>query len=293
MPISTDVNATAATADLGNTLSSDAIRSIFQQYDMMSLWNQVQQIITEFGDNADPDQIMLSLRETPEYQQRFSANAERVKNNLPELTPAAYIQLEQQYKQVMESSGLPDNFYRSRNDYTAWIANDTSPYEVQARISTAAQAVQNSDSYVKQALKDYYGVDDAGIMAYFLDQKKGADLLTAQYGSALAGGAYKAQGMSLSKDLAQQIGNTGVTAGQAAQGAIQVAQDVQQAATLGAIYGESLSAEDLTRDTFNLAGGAEAAKKKGRLASQERAAFGGSSATQTSSLASKSASGMI
>jgi hypothetical protein len=299
MAISSDVNATADTADLGNTASSDAIKSIFLQYDMMDLWTQVEQIITNLGGSGDPDQIMLQLRDTPQYKERFKGNELRKKTigpdgkPLPELTPAAYIQLEQQYKQVVEQSGLPAGFYDNRSSWEQWIGTDTSPYEVQSRIGTAAQAVATADPNIKQALKDYYGVDDSGIAAYFLDPKQAVDTLNNKYGAAVAGGAFKNQGMNLSKDLAEQIGSNSSNVSNANAYANQIAQDKQQADVLSAVYGESLSAEDLTRDTFNLAGGADAAKKKGRLASAERAAFSGSSGVSSSSLTGKSASGMI
>lgn len=299
MAISSDVNATAETADLGNTASSDAIKSIFEQYDLMELWGQVEQIITNLGGSADPDQIMLQLRDTPQYKERFKANDVRRKTlgpdgkPLSELTPAAYIQLEQQYKQIVQQSGLPKGFYDSHSAWDQWIGSDTSPYEIQSRIGTAAQAVATADQNIKQALKDYYGVDDSGIAAYFLDPKQAVDTLNNRYGAAVVGGAFKNQNMNLSKDLAEEIGLSSSNVSNANAYANQIAQDKQQADVLSAVYGESLSSEDLTRDAFNLSGGAEAAKKKGRLASAERAAFDGSSGIGSTSLNDRSASGMI
>lgn len=282
-------------ADLGGpSLTMDEVMRIFQQFDMMSLWSQVENIITEVGGTADPDVVMLQLRDTPEYKERFKANEQRVKSGLSELTPAAYVQLEQQYKQIMEQSGLPDGFYRDRKDFEQWIATDNSPYEIQARIGLASQAVATADPNVKQALADYYGIDDAGLAAYFLDDKRATDLLNAQYGAAVASGSFKAQGMSLSKGLAEEIGAITGPNGvrETNQAASMVGDDRRAAANLNAIYGETLSEEDLTRSAFNLSGADQANQKKRKLASAERAAFAGGSGVQSGSLG-KSSAGMI
>lgn len=56
-------------------------------------------------------EIELQLQNTPEYKQRFAGNAIRIANGLSALSPADYIQLEDQYAQVLQSYGLPKGFY--------------------------------------------------------------------------------------------------------------------------------------------------------------------------------------
>ena len=282
---------TAGMGDLGESMPLDSVRSIFEEYDMMSLWAKVEALITD--GYADPDTVLLQLRETPEYQQRFAANAARKRNNHPELEPATYLRYEKQLREVIQQSGLPNGFYRDRTDLQGFIENDTSPFEISARIGTASTAAASADPAIKQALKDYYNIDEQGIVAYFLDPTKAAELLTSQYGAAVAGGSFKSQGIKIDKGIAEEIGASGINPVNVASGAAQVAGDMRSAADLGNIYGEDFTSEDLTRSTFDLAGGAAATKKKNRLASAERAAFSGSSGTQSGSLTSKSASGMI
>lgn len=281
-------------ADLGGMLTADAVKRMFDQYGMSDLWSVVEGLVSQWGEQgADPDTVLLTIRDTDAYKKRFAANEERIRKGLPELTPAQYIQLEQQYRMIMDQSGLPSGFYRDRKDYEKWIADDNSPYEIQARINTAAQATANADPAIKQALRDYYGVDDAGIMAHFLDPKTAADTLTSQYGAAQVGGAYRSQGLDMGRSLAEEISMSPSNVANAAAGASQVAADLSRAGQLGAIWGEDLTSEDLTRDTFNLAGGSEARRKKGKLASQERAAFSGASATASGSLGSSSTAGQL
>ena len=181
---------TAGMDDLGESMPLDSVRSIFEEYDMMSLWAKVEALITD--GYADPDTVLLQLRETPEYQQRFAANAARKRNNHPELEPATYLRYEKQLREVIQQSGLPNGFYRDRTDLQGFIENDTSPFEISARIGTASTAAASADPAIKQALKDYYNIDEQGIVAYFLDPTKAAELLTSQYGAAVAGGSFKA-----------------------------------------------------------------------------------------------------
>lgn len=273
----------------------DALQKQFDQLGLSELWGIVFNYIVDGTDTYDA--IVNRMQYDPSAQEvlkkRFPALQARAASQHP-LSIKDYFALEDQYRQIISSAGLPKGFYDQNADYTSWIQNDVSPYEVQARVNTAAAAVAQSDPYVKQALRDYYGVDDAGIMAHFLDEKVAKDVLDTQYGAAVTGGAYKAQGLSIDRGLAEQVGaRVGPNGGrEAANAAAAIASDLPRAADLSNIYGENLTSEDMTRDTFDLSGAAAARRKKGRLASQERAAFTGSSAAQSNSLSSTSA-GML
>lgn len=270
-----------------NPLVVAGLQKQFSDLGLGDLWTIIDGYIT--SGIEDPDTIFNVMAADPAAQavvnKRFPALAARQNTDHP-IGIKEYLQLEDQYRNLVQQAGLPAGFYDKNSDYTKWIADDVAPTEISARINTAATAVTQADPNIRAALRDYYGVDDAGIMAHFLDPKTAVDVLTTQYGAAIAGGAYKNAGLSLNKQLAEEIGAvTGANNGQQVnQAASQIAQDSSTAQMLGGIWGEDLTSEDLTRDTFNLAGGADAARKKNRLASQERAAFGGGSAVNTSSL---------
>ena len=79
------------------------------------------------------------------------------------------------------------------------------------------------------------------------------------------------------------VAGRGITAGQASQGFGIVAQDRQQAANLSSIYGgQALTEQDLIDATFKSS--ADAETRKNKLASQERASFGGSGGAGNSAL---------
>lgn len=273
----------------------DALQKQFTQLGLGELWGIIFGYITDGTDTYDD--IVNRMQYDPAAQtvlkKRFPALESRSASAHP-LSIKDYFALEDQYRQIIQSAGLPKGFYDQNSDYTSWIQNDVSPYEVQSRVSTAATAASNADPYVKQALRDFYGVDDSGILAHFLDPKVAKDVLETQYGAAVTGGAYQSQGLSINRDLAEQVGSRiGPNGGrEAANAAGAIAADLPRAADLSNIYGDNLTSEDMTRDTFDLSGGAAARKKKGRLASQERAAFTGSSGAQNGSFSTATA-GMI
>ncbi len=113
------------------------------------------------------DTITLELQNTPEYQQRFAANAARIKKNLSVLTPAEYLANEDAYRQTLRAYGLTqfDNDAYVRQ----FIENDVSPSELSTRVSMAVQRVQNADPAIARTLKDYYGIGSADMVAYVLD----------------------------------------------------------------------------------------------------------------------------
>jgi hypothetical protein len=111
-------------------------------------------------DLGNPDSVLFAMRERPEYQERFKANAERVKNGLSELSPDTYLALEKDFKQIMRANGLPPGFYDDDNDLAALIAGDTSPSEVQRRIEDGYTAVQLADPELSKQLKEFAEVSD-------------------------------------------------------------------------------------------------------------------------------------
>src|SRR5690242_14780275 len=63
---------------------------------------------------ATQDSIALQIQNSDEYKTRFAGNEARVKAGLSVLSPAEYIALEGQYKQVLRSYGMPAGFYDSQ-----------------------------------------------------------------------------------------------------------------------------------------------------------------------------------
>jgi hypothetical protein len=101
----------------------------------------------------NPDAIIFAIREQPAYKKRFAGNAARLKAGLSELDPASYIALENQFRQTLQSNGLPANFYDQAEDFQAFIEGDVSPSELNERVQQGYRAVADADPAVKEQMR--------------------------------------------------------------------------------------------------------------------------------------------
>lgn len=218
-------------APAGNGMSSaeqDAwaqLQQTLQQYgftgsDLSALvqWAQ-QQIIAGNSSN----QIALNLMQTPQFKTRFPAISVLAGEGVA-ITPAQYIQLEQQYASLERAAGIPPNFA----SYDELIASQVSPSEYSDRLTKGYLAVQSAPAEVRQAMKDFYGVSDGQLAAYFLDPTKGAPMLMQQAMAAQIGGASAESGFGrVSAEQAFRLAQMGVSYQQAQQGFQQLSQESQ------------------------------------------------------------------
>lgn len=246
-----------------------ALTNLFGNYGLDSLAGKIFDYIKN-GYSADT--IAILLQETPEYKQRFAGNEERRKQGLPVLPPNEYLAVESSYRQILQTAGLPAGFYDQPSDFNQWIGRNVSPSEIQARVDLATQATVLANPDYRKAL-NMIGISDNDLTAYFLDQKKALPYLTKAAATAAVGAGALAQGLSFDKQYAESLATQGVTAEQARQGYAQVAQELPELSKLGSIYGESYGQRESEQAVFE--GQAGAINKRRRLASQERAQFGG------------------
>lgn len=170
-------------------------------------------------DGVTQDQVMLYLYDRPEFQERFPALAIRRENGLPPISPAEYVALEGTYRQIMHASGLPANFYDEPGDYTALIAGDVSPAEVQTRVEQGFQAVSMAPPEVRDAFSAYFGVTGDGALAsMFLDQNRAVPALLDMVARAQVGGAGSMLGFEITSRAADELVDFGVDFNAALQG---------------------------------------------------------------------------
>lgn len=233
----------------------------------------------------DSDTIMLMLQDTSEYKTRFAGNDKRRAAGLPVLQPAEYLALERQYRQVMQTAGLPGGFYDSYDDFTGWISGDVSPAEIQERVSIASSALYNSDSYYLQTLKSY-GLGDGDLVAYMLDTKKALPLLQKQVRAAQVGAEAARNSLGITQGRAEYFADMGVT-GDAARTAYQsIAENKDAAERLGTIYTTQFGQTDLEDEL--LGGSGLASAKRKRVSLQEASRFSGRAGSGDKALAGKS-----
>ena len=175
-------------------------------------------------DIDNPDALIFAIRDEEEYKTRFAANALRSNPNrkggpLAELDPASYLALENDYRRLLQSNGLPPGFYDQTEDFTALLEGDVSPQELQTRVQQGFRAVQDADPEVKRQMQELYGVNEAGLAAYFLDPTKAAPILTRQAEAAKIAARAKEQGrIQLLSSTAEDIAARGITAQEAEAG---------------------------------------------------------------------------
>jgi len=189
------------------------LRSLLSRVGLTELEGAVQGIITGGQvDLDDPNAIVFALRDQPAYQRRFAGNAARAKKGLPELDPSSYVGLEESYRQLMRSNGLPLGFYDQTSDFQRLIEGDVSPAELQERIEQGYRKVQEADPEVKRQMRELYGVDDNALTAYFLDPDKAAPLLTRQARAAqIAARGREQAGLQLTAQSAEALAARGIT----------------------------------------------------------------------------------
>jgi len=191
----------------------------------------------------DTDAILFNLRDTEQFRTRFKANTARAAKGLPELDPATYIGLEQQYATIMRSNRLPAGFYDQQDDFQALIEGDVSPAEFQQRIQEGFAKVRDADPQVLNTLRQFYpevGNDENALAAYFIDPTRGAQALDRQVQAARIGARAREQGgMAIGALSAEELVARGYTPEQA--------QNVfQRVGQLAGLYQEMGGEEALT-----------------------------------------------
>jgi hypothetical protein len=171
--------AAAAAAQREQNDAMSRLRSLLSRVGLSELEGAVKDIITGgMVDLQSSDAVLFALRDQPAYKRRFAANEARARQGLPELDPATYLGLEEQYRNIMRSNGMPNGFYDDMTDFQGFIEGDVSPSELQDRVQQGYRRVAEADPAVKQQMRELYGVSEGDLAAYFLDPKRAQPLLT-------------------------------------------------------------------------------------------------------------------
>lgn len=252
----------------------------FNKYGLTGLANKIKELAIAGATEAT---ITLQLQETPEYQQRFAANADRLKKGLAVLTPAEYVNVEDSYRQVLRAYGL--NQFDNDAYVRQFIANDMSPTELSNRVVTAVQRVQNADPAITNQLKQYYGIGTSDMVAYVLDPQQQFQKIERQIAASEIGVAAGRQGLTAGVSVAEQLAAQGVSQAEAQKGYATIADILPTAEKLSDIYGTTLDEyrqAEGEQEVFNSL--ASAQRKRQKLTAREIAAFSGSSGTNKTSL---------
>ena len=279
-------NGTTKVLSAGNTLQANRVSTMntlidrFNKYGLSSLANKIKELAI---DGATESTVTLQLQETPEYQQRFSANAARIKQGLQVLNPAEYLSLEDGYRQVLRAYGL--KAFDTDAYVQQFIANDVSAAELSNRVVTAVQRVQNADPAIQKQLRDYYGIGTTDLVAYVLDPQQQFQKIERQVAAAEIGVAAGRQGLKPGVAVAEQLAAQGVSQAEAQKGYATIADILPTAEKLSSIYGKTMDTygqSEAEQEVFNSL--ASAQRKREKLTAREQAAFSGAAGTNKTSL---------
>jgi hypothetical protein len=262
----------------------DILSGEFERYGMGGLLNDVRNFIVE---GLSRDELLLKLRATPAYERRFAANTQRINSGLRALSEAEYIQLEDQYQNVMRNYGLPTSYY-TRGDmgvqpgFQKFIAGDVSAAELEDRIQTAQNRVINAAPEVSKALREFYpDISNGDILAYALDPDQALTNIKRKVTAAEIGAGAMQAGLSTSAARAEELQRFGVTGEQARQGFQTIGGFLPRASQLGDIYAKQgegpFTQTTAEQEVFGTTGAVEAQRKRRKLAELETAQFSGTS----------------
>ena len=279
----------AATAKAERTSAYNILFEEFNKYGLGTLVSDIKNLLV--NSTFDPSEFSIQLQNTQAYQDRFSANKDRIAKGLAALRPADYIKMEDAYQNVMRNYGLPSSYYTKdatgrQVGFEKLLANDVSNTELEDRIMTAQQRVVNANPEVMASLKAFYpGITNGDILAYTLDPTNAITDIKRKVTAAEIGGAATQAGLSTGMTRAEELTAAGITKQQAQAGFQTVAEVAPRGGQLAAMYGESpYTQQTAEQEVFGLAGSVDAAKQRKKLVSLERAEFSGQSGTAKGAL---------
>jgi hypothetical protein len=273
----------------------DILYNEFSNYGLSGLVEDVRYLLES---NVSPSQFSLELKNRPAYQNRFAANKERIAKGLRALSPAEYIDLEDQYQNVMRNYGLPASYYTKdttgkQAGFEKFLAGDVSSAELENRIVTAQDRVINASPQISQALKQFYpDITNGDILAYTLDPRNAIKEIQRKVTTAEIGGAALQAGLQTGVNRADVLRAAGVTKESAEQGFGTIAGGLQRGSQLASIYGEDPYTQATAEtEVFRLSGQQEARKQRQKITGLEKATFGGQTGITSGALARDRAGG--
>jgi hypothetical protein len=265
------------------------LTDLFASYGLEGLAGEIADYMKQ-GLTATEALIKLKTNPSGAYAKRFAGNFARVKNGLNAISEAEYINLENSYANTLKAYGLSNMVSGNRDDnykkFAEYIAGDISAVEFKDRVDTVVSRVQNSDPTIKATLKSFYPeITDADLVGYFLNPKENLPKLQEKVTASEIGAAATGMGLGTNVTTATDLAKFGVDQKMAREGYSTIAGILPTSTKLGDIYNETgVKYAQAEGEAEVFKGNQDAATKRKRLASMERAAFSGSSGTGQSSL---------
>lgn len=195
---------------LANFLQSIGLGSLFSYVGNKPsgwLWEQIKSgVETE-------DQLLFALEQTPEFQQRFKVIFDMRAANSPYVpTVSQVLEYEQDFFQLMNSSGVPSWFFDSTDDAQKAMSKGLAITQVEARLQRGFQMMQRMPSEVRDVFSEYYGESaDSAMLAAILDPEKTLNEIDRAVRVGQIGGFGRRAGFEINRTLAERFGEVPMT----------------------------------------------------------------------------------
>ena len=271
--------------------ASAFLANVLQQFGLGSLAGSIDSLIQQWGTNTDV--IALKLKDTGEYKTRFKGLLGLQQRGITDVrNEAEYLQLETAYRQAFRENGLGsflgESGTQGEYDKIADLVGkfSLSVAEVRERISDAQRVAADTPQEVRDALRDYYGIDSSMLVEYSLDPTGTAERMNRIANAELAGGLARQQGLQIGAGTAEQIaglsGQQDIDQGVLSRSLVDALAVRDSTGRLAQIEQGVLTDDESVQASMQL--DADAQKKVRGLQSRERARFSGSGGFTTGSL---------
>jgi len=273
----------AFTADSNKDLYA-SIRSQLEEYNLGELASTVFSLVQQYGSDMK-ETIKAELRNTETYRNRFAGNITLEKSGYAKLSEAEYLYNEKAYGETL--SAFNANDLATRSNFADFIGKSISPVELANRFNLAVENVQKADPALKAQLRKMYpGIEDSDLARSLLMGKEGSQFLKARIGQAGILAEASNAGITLQNDVAF-LEAQGVTRADAQKTLSSIKENTQSLATAAQTFGENTDAASIQKQLESESLLGIQSNQTKRLASQQRAAFEGTSGMTTGSLRKK------
>lgn len=174
-------------------------------------------------DGQSMEQIMLDMRKTTTYKNRFPA-MEQLGQEGRAISEEAYMQYEATIRQLTSQFGLPTSIYGSREYVAELLIADVSPVEAQSRMQLASAASLTAPPEYREQAAELFGISQSQWTSLWLETERTLPELERLFAAtAIAGEATISDLGQLSSSMAERIADAGISREQARQQFTEVA----------------------------------------------------------------------
>lgn len=198
------------------------LNAVLAQYGLQSLGDTVWQW---YLNGKSTDQIMLDIRNTPQYQKRFPAMKTLAQEGRA-ITEQQYIDYESNVAQLAHAYGVPVGFFNPQR-VADLLTGDVSVQELGDRLGMYGQVL--SDPAVAARWQQMSGsstqLTPGELAAFVADPKWSEQAIAKRFNTAVVGAASDQAGVAVSNSVAEQLAGMGVSQAQARQGFATIVQN--------------------------------------------------------------------